>query len=74
MILADLRPQEEGEFIDFEPHVEPEATPTTASVPNGHAVGAPPSGPQFALDESAPEGNSPESFEVCLLVYDSVQM
>jgi hypothetical protein len=26
------------------------------------------------LDESAPEGNSPESFEVCLLVYDSVQM
>jgi len=63
LILTDLRPQEEGEFIEFEPPVELEAAATTASVPNGHAVGAPPSGPQFALDEGAPEGNPPESFE-----------
>jgi len=64
LILDDLRPEEEGEFIDFESSIEPALPGTLASVPNGHAIGAPLSGPQFALDDSAPEGNPPESFEV----------
>lgn len=67
LILADLRPDEEGEFIETvtEPIVEaPEPTAPTSSNPNGHAVGAVPSGPHIALNEDAPEADPPESFEV----------
>jgi len=66
LILADLRPEEEAEFIEFEPAVEPlPAEPATVPVGNGHAVGALLSGPHIALDESSPEADPPESFEVC---------
>ena len=64
LILSDLRPEEAGEFIEFEPPNEPMAA---AALPNGHAIGAPPSGLQFALDANASEANPPESFEVRLL-------
>lgn len=73
MILTDLRPEEEGEFIEFEQPVEPVAPPATSSTPNGHAVVAPLSGPQFALDDSATEGSPPESFEVRPCIDDLIQ-
>jgi 26S proteasome regulatory subunit N2 len=73
LILADLRPEEEGEFIEFEPPVEPEAPGTTTSVPNGNAISAPLSGPQFALDDSATEGSPPESFEVRSCIYSPME-
>lgn len=69
LILADLRPEEEGEFIEFEPPVQPAPAEPVASVGNGHAISAPPSGPHIALDESAPEASPPEPFEVCQHVW-----
>lgn len=65
LILANLRPEEESEFIEFEPPVESTpAEPPTAPI-NDHAASALPTGPHIALDESAPEVDPPESFEVC---------
>jgi len=63
LILADHRPDEEAEFIDFgsELVVPAEAAPTAP--PNGDAIGILPSGPHIALDETAPEADPPESFE-----------
>ncbi|CAA7258713.1 unnamed protein product [Cyclocybe aegerita] len=63
LILTDLRPNEEAEYIELEtaPSVPPPAPPV--DVPgNGHAVGAP-TGRHIALDESAPEAEPPEAFE-----------
>ncbi|KAG5221618.1 proteasome regulatory particle base [Salix suchowensis] len=65
LILTDLRPDEEAEFIEFEP-TAPEAE---VAVPNGHADPLP-SGPHIALDESAPEADPPEAFEVVLKLVD----
>jgi 26S proteasome regulatory subunit N2 len=72
LILADLRPEEEGEFIEFGPVVgAPDAEDGTGAsasehVGNGHAVRAPPPpGPHIALDESTPDVDPPEPFEVC---------
>jgi len=58
LILTDLRPEEEGEFIEFEPPTEPVVPDATVSIPNPIT-----SGPQFALNESGSEGSLPESFE-----------
>jgi hypothetical protein len=70
LILADLRPDEEAEFIEFEPAIEPQpAEPATVPMGNGHAIGSLPVGPHIALDESAPEADPPESFEVCSYPY-----
>ena len=66
LILTDLRPEEEDEFIEFEPPVEPIAPEAPSNIPNGQVVGAPLSGPQFALDDNTAEGSPPESFEVRL--------
>lgn len=61
LILRDLHPEEEAEFIDLEPPPQPQ--PTAAA--NGHAIVAPaPSGPHIALDPSAPEADPPSAFEV----------
>ncbi len=67
LMLVDLRPDEEGEFLDLSP-----PPPIVDAAANGTAVaGAPapaagPSGPHIALDESAPEADTPEPFEVYL--------
>ncbi|KAF7436711.1 proteasome regulatory particle base subunit [Pleurotus ostreatus] len=61
LILTDLRPDEEAEFIEFEPTAPP-APEAEVAVPNGHADPLP-SGPHIALDESAPEADPPEAFE-----------
>ena len=66
LILADLRPDEDAEFIELEPPAPIQAI--TQSPPalgaNGHAIRAEPAGPHIALDENAPEADPPESFEV----------
>ncbi|KAG7450628.1 uncharacterized protein BT62DRAFT_991500 [Guyanagaster necrorhizus] len=63
LLLADLRPDEEGEFIDLEPRVETAPADAEPVVGNGNAVGAVPTGRHVALDESTPEADPPESFE-----------
>ncbi|KAJ3516366.1 hypothetical protein NLJ89_g1157 [Agrocybe chaxingu] len=63
LILTDLLPNEEAEFIELEtaPSAPPPAPPM--DVPgNGHAIGAP-TGRHIALDESASEAEPPEAFE-----------
>lgn len=65
LILVDRHPEEEAEFIQFETVIEPppaEAAPTA----NGEAVHSVESGPHIALDEDAPEAESPAAFEVSL--------
>ncbi|KAG6818006.1 hypothetical protein H0H87_009161 [Tephrocybe sp. NHM501043] len=62
LILADLRPEEEGEFIDFEPPVEAVPTQPATSLRSGQGT-APAAGQHIALDESAPEADPPVSFE-----------
>jgi 26S proteasome regulatory subunit N2 len=66
LILTDLRPEEEAEYIELNPAPPaPVAELPHDAVPNGHAVAGPPaSGPHIALDESAPEADPPGSFEV----------
>jgi 26S proteasome regulatory subunit N2 len=73
LILTDLRPDEEGEFIEFEPLVEPAAPDAITAISNSTVAGAPLSGPQFALDDSATEESLPEPFEVRSCVYFPVQ-
>ncbi|KAG5636896.1 hypothetical protein H0H81_006482 [Sphagnurus paluster] len=62
IILADLRPDEEAEFIEFEP---PAVATVSEPVPiaSGPTVAATLSGPHIALDESAPEADLPAAFE-----------
>jgi len=62
LILVDRHPEEEAEFIQFETVIEPppaEAVPTA----NGEAIHAVESGPHIALNEDAPEAESPTAFE-----------
>ncbi|KAJ7241658.1 hypothetical protein C8J57DRAFT_1477741 [Mycena rebaudengoi] len=51
LILADLQPQEDTEFIDFEPPAAPELTPA-----NNLPTEVLPVGPHIALDETSPAG------------------
>ena len=70
LILADLQPGEEAEFIEFTSTVvvPPAEEPAPAQIGNGHAVHAPePTGPHIALDGAQPEADPPEPFEVCML-------
>ncbi|KAF7784675.1 hypothetical protein Agabi119p4_840 [Agaricus bisporus var. burnettii] len=65
ILLTDLRPDAEAEFIEFEPPPVP-ALPTAATtIPNGNAVPSlpAPTGPHISLDENAPEAEPPASFE-----------
>lgn len=69
LILVDQTPDEEAEFIEFEaPVIGPAITEAAnGSIPNGHATAGPSaSGPHISLDESAPEADPPESFEVSI--------
>ncbi|KAJ6519720.1 armadillo-type protein [Mycena sanguinolenta] len=59
LILSDLRPEEEAEFIDFAPPA-PAAPEPAPPVNNAPAL---PAGPHIALDESSPESGPPEAFE-----------
>lgn len=66
LILSDLRPDEEAEFIELEAPVlappPPEVTPAAATAA---AAAAPqPTGRHIALDESSPDAPPPEPFEV----------
>jgi 26S proteasome regulatory subunit N2 len=74
LILVDQTPDEEAEFIEFETAAIVPAPPEEG-IPNGHALAGPPaaSGPHIALDEDAPEADPPESFEVSLYDFTSMQ-
>lgn len=66
LMMVDERPDEEAEFISFEP---PAATPTATengqALPNGNANRATaPTNIHISLDESSPDVDPPESFEV----------
>lgn len=66
LILADLRPDQNAQLIEFEPPAPPQAItqPPAPLGANGHAIRAQPTGPHIALDENAPEADPPEPFEV----------
>lgn len=66
LILVDESPDQEAELIEFEaPAVVPVPAEVAANGQNGHAIAGPAaSGPHIALDESAPEADPPEPFEV----------
>ncbi|KAG6898065.1 hypothetical protein C0992_006543 [Termitomyces sp. T32_za158] len=61
LILADLRPEEESEFIEFEPPAE--AAPSQSAVPPTDQITTSTSALHIALDELAPEAEPPASFE-----------
>jgi len=66
LILADLQPEEETEFIEFVSTIvaPPAEDPGPAHLGNGHAIHAPqPTGPHIALDDAQPEADPPEPFE-----------
>ncbi|KAJ7293479.1 D-isomer specific 2-hydroxyacid dehydrogenase [Mycena rebaudengoi] len=62
LILADLQPQEDAEFIDFEPPAAPAVVPEPTPANNLPAE-ALPVGPHIALDETSPEAGPPAAFE-----------
>jgi 26S proteasome regulatory subunit N2 len=67
LILADLLPDEEAEFIEFSTAVvvHPAEEPAQTQIGNGHAVRAPqPTGPHIEMDDAQPEVDPPEPFEV----------
>lgn len=69
LILVDQSPDEEAEFIEFTAPATV-AAPADAPAANGHATAGPAaSGPHIALDESSPEADPPESFEVSSVVF-----
>ena len=61
LILADSRPDEEADYVEFE---TAPAAPAAAAAP-AQSAGSTTAGRHIALDESAPEADPPESFEVC---------
>jgi 26S proteasome regulatory subunit N2 len=71
LILADQRPDEEAEFIEFEPPALVTPAQTEGITPNGDAISGRPT-LHIALDEDAPEADPPESFEVCLFYWDEI--
>lgn len=67
LILTDLRPEEEAEFIDAtpEPIIVEQPAASTSATDNTAAM---PTGRHIALDESMPEADPPGSFEVCCFI------
>ncbi|KAF8898847.1 hypothetical protein BD779DRAFT_1666615 [Infundibulicybe gibba] len=64
LILADLRPHEDSEFIEFETATAPSTTESpTNPVPNGNVTAVHQPTPHIALDETAPEADPPQAFE-----------
>lgn len=72
LILADQQPDEEAEFIEFDTAMVATTQPGAApeQMGNGHAIHATPTGPHIALDESLPDADPPEPFEVRLFDSD----
>jgi 26S proteasome regulatory subunit N2 len=67
LILIDSRPDEPAEFIETEPApVLAAAVPVTDQGSGDIHVHTEPTGRHIALDESAPEADPPEAFEVCV--------
>ena len=64
LILADTRPDEEPNYVEFETAPIAAAAPAAAQNPAPTTAGR-----HIALDESAPEADPPESFEVCSLCH-----
>ena len=66
LIMTDLRPNEEAEFIEIET-ASTLAAPETVAVPmaNGDALQGR-TRLNISLDDNAPESDVPEAFEVCL--------
>ncbi len=62
LILADTRPDEEPDYVEFETAPVAPAAAAPAAAQNSAPTTA---GRHIALDESAPEADPPESFEVC---------
>ncbi|KAI8980724.1 26S proteasome regulatory complex non-ATPase subcomplex Rpn2/Psmd1 subunit [Trametes punicea] len=60
LIMADTRPDEPAEYIEFETQA---AAPAAAVAPAAQNLAAAASGRHIALDENAPEAEPPESFE-----------
>jgi len=71
ILLMDLKPDEEAEFIDLEPPPplqlpDPAIIGTVdAVVPSDDVIRTQSSRPHIALDEHEPEAEPPTSFEVC---------
>jgi len=65
LILTDLRPSEDAEFIEVETAPAPAPPAPVDPIGGNQAAAAPPTGRHIALDESAPEAEPPEAFEVC---------
>jgi 26S proteasome regulatory subunit N2 len=65
LIMTDLRPNEEAEFIEIET-APTLATPEVVVAPtaNGDALQGGGAGPNISLDDTAPESDVPEAFEV----------
>ncbi|KAH9487038.1 26S proteasome non-ATPase regulatory subunit 1-like protein B [Psilocybe cubensis] len=63
LILSDLRPNEEAEFIEIETAPAVPAAPEAAPPSNTNAPAPQPTGRHIALDESAPDAEPPEAFE-----------
>ena len=65
LILTDLRPSEEAEYIEIETAIPMAPPPAAQAAPAASApASVPPSGRHIALDEDAPESEPPEAFEV----------
>ena len=61
LILADTRPDEEHDYLEFETaHVASPVAPAAAQNPG------PMAGRHIALDDRVPKADPPEAFEVCL--------
>lgn len=68
LIMADTRPGEDAEYIEFETQA---VAPAAAAVPAAQNPPPTAAGRHIALDESAPEADPPESFEVSPVCFSS---
>lgn len=76
LILTDLRPNDETEFIEIETAPPVAAAAPAPEPPSGNVpVHNEPRGHHISLDENAPEAEPPEPFEVCTFTrfYDHTQ-
>lgn len=68
IILMDSLPNEPAEFIETDPAPALAAAAPVPVQPSGHIpVHAETTGSHISLDESAPEADPPEPFEVCFI-------
>lgn len=68
LILSDLKPEEEADFIELEaPALAPPPPEVTPAAATSAAATSQPTGRHIALDESSPDASPPEPFEVSCL-------